>query len=382
MVSRRRVYSDNGAGQTGKQIDCPYTGIMNRLGIQHETGRPGNPQGRGLIERSWQQTIIECARQFGSYQGSDVDGQRLRKVTAELAKEQRALRRAPASASAEVVKLSPKLPSWKQFMDAVDQAVANYNATHRHRELPERADGLHMTPDEAWDAMLDPALQYKEDPLTLRMMFTPCVQRVAQRGEVVFLNQVYFAPELMQVDGKTVRVHYDIRDPRRVWIQNFKNEIICEAKWAANTVDYFPKAVIEMAREKRVQGIVKRRQLQIDTAMRELGTTRDAVVDATVFLPAPGASTALVPSVPGSGLQPLELTVSHEDVDAAASTGRPVFDSPSDRYLWLCEHRDRWNDSDAGWLRDYVASEHYDDFREFYEEPGARMDRRQWCRGF
>ena len=364
------VYSDNGSGQTAKQLDCPITGIMRRLNVEHRTGRPGNPQGRGTIERSWQQTMIECARQFGSYQGKDVDGQRLRKVTAELAKEQRAVRRAAADGNT-VVKLSQKVPSWKQFMDAVEAAIDRYNTTHRHRGLPKREDGLHLTPAEAWDLMLEPAMQRRMDPQTLRMLFMPCVLRVARRGEVKFLNQVYFSPELMQVDGETVRVHYAIRDSSWVAVHNLKGELICEARWGANTVDFFPKAVFDMAREKRVQGIVKRRQLQIDTAMRELTGTRDAAIDATVFLPAPDASTALVPVVPGSGLQPLGIAASHDtDAAQAAAPGRPVFETPSERYLWLLEHRDLWNDSDDGWLRDYVASEHYEDFREFYESRG------------
>ncbi|MBR6976470.1 MAG: transposase family protein, partial [Ottowia sp.] len=67
------LYTDNGAGETAKALDCPIDGFLARLGIEHRTGIPGNPQGRGIIERSWRTHAIACARQFASYLGSDVD---------------------------------------------------------------------------------------------------------------------------------------------------------------------------------------------------------------------------------------------------------------------------------------------------------------------
>jgi putative transposase len=51
-----------------------------------------------------------------------------------------------------------------------------------------------MTPDEAWDAMLDTEHQFKLSPLELRMLFMPAVLRTAKRGEVQFFNQVYATP--------------------------------------------------------------------------------------------------------------------------------------------------------------------------------------------
>ncbi|MGL9773308.1 MAG: hypothetical protein ACR5LG_03295 [Sodalis sp. (in: enterobacteria)] len=45
------AYSDNGGGDTNKMLDADITGIFPRLGIEHITGIPGNPQVRGIIER-------------------------------------------------------------------------------------------------------------------------------------------------------------------------------------------------------------------------------------------------------------------------------------------------------------------------------------------
>lgn len=351
------IYSDNGAGETAKQMDCPVTGIVARLGAEHRTGIPGHPQGHGLIERSWRTHMIKCARQFGSYQGKDVDSRTLRNVSRELASEQRAVKR--AEGTGEVIQLSNKAPSWQQFVDAVDAQVNEYNATHRHRSLPKNAQGKHMTPDEAWAAWINPQDQHIPGTLEARMLFMPALLRTAKRGEVTFLNQVYFSGDLMQVDGQQVRVHYDIHDPSFVLVFDLDGGYICEAKWNANRIDYYPKPVIEMAREKRVRGIVRRKQDQIDTALRELsGTT-------TVSLPEPTAPVVIGLINPADSLsQPSYVPVLEPAVRTAA--GRPFFDAPSDRYEWLMTHRNDWTADDSAWTANYVRGEDYAELRDYY----------------
>lgn len=351
------IYSDNGAGETAKQMDCPVVGIVARLGAEHRTGIPGHPQGHGLIERSWRTHMINCARQFPSYQGKDVDSRSLRNVSAVLAKEQRQLRR--ASDIGEVIQLSTKAPSWAQFMDAVAESVASYNTSHRHRSLPKNATGKHMTPAEFWAKSLDVTEQHIPSPQELRMLFMPATLRVPLRGEVRFLNQVYAAAELMQQDGKQVRVHYDIHNPNYVLVFDSDGQFVCEATWNANRIDYFPKPVIEMAREKRVRGIVKRRQAQIDTAMRELPGQLDAGTPLPLLQPIDTALLVPAIAVPGQHL-PI----------ANAAAQRPFFDAPSFRYEWLMSHRNAWDVEDAYWVTSYVASDDYAELRDYYASRG------------
>jgi putative transposase len=360
------IYSDNGAGETAKQMDCPITGLVSRLGAEHRKGIPGHPQGHGLIERSWRTHMINCARQFGSYQGKDVDSNTLRKVSAELAKEQRALKR--AQDTGEVIQLSHKAPSWKQFIDAVAQSVKEYNELHRHRNLPKNAQGKHMTPAEAWTSMLDTELQHKLGVAELRMMFMPAMLRTAKRGEVQFLNQVYFSKDLMAVDGEQVRVHYDIHDPDFVLVFTTAGEYVCEARWNANRIDYFPKPVVVMSREKRADAAIRRRQAQIELAMRERNAAGNAV---NVFsLPEPTAPVVLVPTVEElSPSLPPSLSSRAQPVQAAA--GRPFFDTAGDRYEWLMGHRADWSDDDASWVRGYVASDDYADLASYYASRGV-----------
>ncbi len=358
------VYSDNGAGETAKQMDCPITGVMHRLGCDHRTGIPGHPQGHGLIERSWQTHMINCARQFASYQGSDVDSNSLRKVGAELAKEQRAIAR--AKETGQVIQLSHKAPTWQQFMDAVAATILEYNTQHRHRSLPKDDSGQHMTPAQAWEAMLQPELQIRMDALTLRLIFMPCVLRTARRGEVTFLNQTYASADLMQVEGEKVRVHYDLHNPAFVMIFSCDNQWVCDAHWNANRIDYMPKPVIEMAREKRVAARLKLLEGHMDLARRELGR---ADADGAIFsLPGTeSASPVLVPTVGEVADSWPNKPVPPPAQLAQATAGRPsVFDTSGDRYEWLMKHRDQWREGDATWLANYVASDSYTDLIDYY----------------
>ena len=47
------IYSDNGKGETGRDITGELTGFCPRLDIEHKTGTPGRAQGRGIIEGLW-----------------------------------------------------------------------------------------------------------------------------------------------------------------------------------------------------------------------------------------------------------------------------------------------------------------------------------------
>ena len=362
------VYSDNGGGETGKLIDCPVAGVMARLGSDHRTGIPGHPQGHGLIERSWQTHMIRCARQFGSFQGKDVDALTFRKVAAELAKEQRAVKR--AQGTGEVIKLSSKAPSWQQFIEAVDRQVTEYNEQHRHRSLPKNDSNLHMTPAEAWASMLDTQLQHIPSQLETRMLFMPAVLRTAKRGEVTIFNQTYFAGDLMTVDSSQVRVHYDIHDPTYVVIFTTNGEFVCEAKWNANRMDYFPKPVIDIAREKRVKGIVQRHQAHIDMAMRELDSVQNGNTLDSVLLPAAKAPVVLLHPVEAFSSSSLPPSVSPGDGAEQSAPGRPFFDTPSGRYEWLMQNRDRWAEGDSGWLDLYVSGEDYAELIEYYRSRG------------
>jgi putative transposase len=188
----------------------------------------------------------------------------------------------------------------------------------------------------------------------------PAVLRTAKRGQVTLFNQDYQAAELMRrdVDGREVSVRYDIHDPNFVRVYTVDGDFVCDALWNANRIDAMPKPVVQIARERRVATAVKRREQQIQTALRELDTPID--VPGTFALEAPAAAVVELPIV--------SEAPATEAVLVAPS--RPFFDAPSNRYEWLMRNRDQWTDADGAWLRNYTASEDYADLRDYYEGRG------------
>ncbi|WP_410499672.1 Mu transposase C-terminal domain-containing protein [Chitinibacter sp. S2-10] len=256
-------YSDNGAGETAKMLDAPVVGLFGRLGIDHQTGIPGNPQGRGLIERLWQTLTIPLARESDTFHGHGADKETLRLAIRAVSK---ALNAQKANTDVKV-----PLPSWKQFIDALELAVADYNANHRHSALPKR-NGRHMTPNEFWLAH-PPKQNQMLDEATLRELFRPHVIRTARRGMVSLWNNSYFSQALMLVDGQEVQVGYDIHDAERVVIRTLEGVFVCEAEFEGNKVDAFPKPYVEKLRDTRIDGMVQRGQNKIDLAEAERRTT-------------------------------------------------------------------------------------------------------------
>ncbi|MFT4243539.1 MAG: Mu transposase C-terminal domain-containing protein [Acidovorax sp.] len=169
------------------------------------------------------------------------------------------------------------------------------------------------------------------------------------------------------VDGHQVSVRYDIHDPSFVRVYTLAGEFVCDARFDASSRAFFPTPVIDMAKDKRVQAAIKRRQQQIDTALRELRPTVEA--DDTVFLPEPSTPFVVVPSAPE--VSPSLLPSSSSGGEAAqAASGRPFFDTSSDRYEWLLAHRSEWNADDETWLRQYVASSDYEGLADYYAARG------------
>lgn len=302
-------YSDNGAGQTSNRLDADVTGMFPRLGIGHETGIPGNAQGRGIIERAHQTILMRVARQFATFNGNSADRDWVRStsvaidsaVNADLkgkeltAKQQRSLR---------------LLPSWDDLIVAVEAGIEWYNTCHEHAELPKRDNGKHYTPAQYRAEMLqDVELHYLTDA-EQRELFRPVFEVSCRRGEVRFLNNIYFSEALAQYHGEKVQACIDIHDASMVIIRSMDGTYICEAVWDGNKRAAFPVSMVEAKREERAAGIKKRAQRVIDKADAELIPHR-TIEHAPDFSMLGGTDTT------------------------PASEPEPIFYFPSEREAWL-----------------------------------------------
>lgn len=272
-------YSDNGGGQSNKIFDADLTGILPRLGVEHTTGIPGNPQGRGMIERLNQTVGLRIARQFETYYGTGADPDTVRKNltgVASLAK----------ATSDKVLTLTPKqrgavgkLPTWDELLQVIEAVVDDYNHNHAHRELGG------MTPAAMREQMI---LHASPDEMVLlcgieaRNLFRPQFVRRVQRGWLTWHNKHYWHADLENWDGKDVIIAVDQHDPGSVIVTADNGHWICDAKLDGNKRPGMPESMVTEARRKRSEAAIKRAKDKAERAAAELRPVIEAGNTATV----------------------------------------------------------------------------------------------------
>jgi len=264
------VYSDNGGGQKNKTLDADITGIFPRLGIEHMTGIPGNPQARGIIERLNAVIPEHVAKRSLTYNGRSVDPEAARVQGKNLISLADAMRNGKELTSRQQ-KTYRELPSWAWLMEAVAEEIDDYNNNHEHSELP-KVNGVHMSPAQYREWVLAQEgddIEYITEG-EIREMFMPEVERVAQRGWVSVTGNNYFSKELIEVDRKTVRVGVDIHDPNSVIIRQMDGTYVCTAIWNGNTKSPVPQSRVEQAKEQRAKRMIKRAEKIVRDAEDEL----------------------------------------------------------------------------------------------------------------
>lgn len=244
-------YSDNGSGQTAKQLDHPVTGTLANLGIAHETGIPGNPQGRGIIERLWADTLIPLARSYPTFQGKGGDAESIRQMLVDLN------RKAPKTL----------LPSFRQLVDDVEAVVNDYN-NHPHGALNNK------TPNVMYAEKLDPnSLDIGITENELANLWMPWQERTPARGLINLFNNEYAMPQLLNMlaEGEKVHVRFDIHNADKVWVYKLDGRYCGEAIWDGHKRDAFPQARIDQLKEARVERFIDKKEREINQKREELG---------------------------------------------------------------------------------------------------------------
>ena len=350
------TYSDGGSGQTAKDMDDPQRGFYATFGIEHRTGRPGNPQGRGVIERAWASHAMEVAQENPLFRGKTVDRDTLRRNTIALDKSLRLAKRDPSN----VVPIN-QLPPFTQFIERMTQAIDEYN-NRPHRGLPKNdATGLHFTPNQYWAFLAtDPNCAFETvDVDAQRLMFMPYLIVPARRGRVTLFKKYYGHADLYTLaDEKHVRVYYDVTDPRLTWITDLEGRFLCEATIDANTRDAFPMSVVEATRLRRIDNQAKRLQGKAD----DLAEERAGIVhySAQAF---GRADLPVIDVEDNANVVPIK-----PELDADARPAR--FSDELEKYRWLMTHQDAHSEADGNWLRGFASGALYRDCEEIFEREG------------
>lgn len=250
-------YSDNGSGQTNKTFDADITGILPRLGIHHETGIPGNPQGRGIIERFMKEAPNLAAQQFATYYGSGADRETTRKTLVavdSLAKAQNDGKTSheltPKQRSAQ-----GKLPTWQELMTMLEACFEWYNNEHEHRSLGKSTPA--MTRQVLIEKHPDSIMMLSE--AELQDLHRPAFIRTVQRAWLTVFNNNYWHKDLEPLDRQQVMVCVDQHDAAAVIVRDMSGKYICQALLDGNKRAAFPESLVE-----------RKRRLRSETRMKKL----------------------------------------------------------------------------------------------------------------
>ena len=242
------LYIDRGAGYRANMLADESTGWYAKFDIGVIGAIPGNPHGKGWIER-WFRTVRDKHDKFFGdglvYCGDDMAPETNRRLSAHLAMGRR------------------KLPSFQSYVESFRKFIEGYHHT------PMDVLGG-RTPAQLW-AELTPVSVGIDGEAVMR----PAQLATVQRQTVRLHNRVYFHETLALYDGHKVRVEYDLHKDGRVWIYDPKGRFVCEAK-LVNTIGVLPSSRLEEQRTKRLQGQIKR----LDRKAEEARGRRDDAISA------------------------------------------------------------------------------------------------------
>ncbi|OCP17398.1 MULTISPECIES: Mu transposase C-terminal domain-containing protein [unclassified Ensifer] len=332
-------YVDRGPGFKNEILDDQLTGLVERLGITKLHSLPYNSQARGIIERFNGSVWNPLAQTFDTYAGALMDRQAKQRVFKETRRDMKQLG------------TSRRLPTFQEFIDACNDAIAAYNA-RPHASLPGN-----MSPDQYWEFHVStgfeivPVLDSERDDL-----FRPYVKRRTRRAMVDFLTNSYFHLALEEFDGDDVLVGYDVHDASKVWVREIDRKsgeermgrLICVAIFAGNEERYIPLTMERAALEKRANARAKRLQDKLSVVEAELSPSR--------FLE--GAAVAPMPVIdidPEPALVPagnVTLITEHQSAEQPADPPRKLtFASDEDLAAWALKNPDNLTSNQVRVLR-------------------------------
>ena len=349
-------YVDNGSGYKNDMLRNESTGIMGRLGAEMKFARPYNSQAKGAVERLHKSVFVRAARELQSYVGTDMDRE------AKLSQFKLTRKAIKDGGSVNLI-------SWPQFIEFINQRIADYNA-RPHSSLNGISPDMKLAEFVAmgWEPT---CLQPGEEAY----LFRPQVERTISRCEISVFGNRYFSRELEEFHGERLRIGYDVNDASQIWVYADDGRLICTAQWNANVRSYFPVSVIEQARDRRAAGRVNRLQVHMEEVQAERRGQLAIEAPQEIVIPglisgtreqlAEAAALARAKRQPQVAETP-SLRVIDVEPTPAPSNVLSLPDTPDARYRYFCTLRDRHQRGEAlgerelDWLLNkYVRTNEY-----------------------
>ncbi|SDR15990.1 Mu transposase C-terminal domain-containing protein [Pseudovibrio sp. Tun.PSC04-5.I4] len=371
-------YVDNGKGYKNQLLDEAAVGMLARLGTHKEHSIAYNSQARGVIERFNGSVYTRLAKTLPSYTGTDLDREAALKLHKTIKKD---LKEKGGS---------DLLISWNGFLKIFDSALQYYNE-RPHSGLAEMRDPItgrkrRMSPNECWaqfeanDFQAVRLCQEDADDLS-----RPAVRRKVTRGLVTIETNRYFALELERYDHREVMVCYDMLDAHQVWVRELDyvegvetpGALICTAKFEGNSQAYFPKPVIDTAREKKAKTATKRLENRLRRVEQEQRPgylmEHSGEQPMEVFASAPGfeastdadlVSVVMEPPARTENVVHLADPIEAPKPQPITRSGRPVFKSKEELAVWVLDNPEKMTDLDKKILSDCMTNRTYLDLFE------------------
>ncbi|WP_307599397.1 Mu transposase C-terminal domain-containing protein [Variovorax boronicumulans] len=232
------AYVDRGPGYRAKLLSDEATGFYARFDIGVIGALPGNPHGKGWIERFFLTVRNKHDKFFAGgdvYCGDDMAPEVNRRLSADLSMGRR------------------KLPSLQQYVESFTRWLEHY-----HNQPKDVLKG--RTPAQVW-AELRPV------PVELDMasIARPREECTVGHQTVRLHNRWYFAEALALYDTHKVDVEYDLHNDARVWVFDKKGRFIAQAT-LERTIGVLPTSRLEEGRDRRLKGQIKRLERKVDEA--------------------------------------------------------------------------------------------------------------------
>jgi putative transposase len=260
------VYVDRGPGYRAKLLSEEGTGFYDRFDIGLIGALPGNPHGKGWIERFFRTVRDKHDKFFANgavYCGDDMAPETNRRMSADLAMGRRTL------------------PSLKQYVDSFTQWLEHY-----HDMPQDKLAG--RTPAQVWAELQPVTVEIGMDAIA-----RPREECTVGRQTIRLHNRFYYAEALALFDAMKVDVEYDLHHDDRVWIFDKKGRFVVEAK-LVNKIGVLPASRLEEGRDRRLQGQLKRLNRKVEEATQR----RDDPINADEQLAAIETLKPLLPPPP------------------------------------------------------------------------------------